>query len=189
MKKNFPYLSMLVAACCCFTETLYAQQLKVAVFDIDSMVHALPEYAIVDSLMEIYEGTIKADYQTLLDEYKKLDSVFKHTRDYPDEKYMKFLDSIDERIKQIQISLIYWQPMIEQKKKDRRRTFAEPLYQRVNAAFMKVINETKYDLILKPKDVELGSNLDNLFIPVAKELHLSSLPASLLQIGNKNFTI
>lgn len=185
MKKIFPYLFMLVVACCCFTETLYAQQLKVAVFDIDSMVHALPEYATVDSLMKIYEDTLKTNYQVLLDEYKKLDSIFRHTGDYKSQKYVEFLDSIGERSKQIQISLVYWQPMIEQKKKDRRRAFAEPLYQRVNAALKKVTNEKKYDLILKPKDVEFGGYVDNLFIVVARELHLPLLPANLLQIRNK----
>ena len=185
MRKFFPYLFMFLNACFCDTEKLYSQQLKVAVFDIDSMVYALPEYATVDSLMEIYEDTLKTNYQVLLDEYKKLDSIFRHTGDYKSEKYVEFLDSIGERSKQIQISLVYWQPMIEQKKKDRRRTFAEPLYQRVNAALKKVTNEKKYDLILKPKDVEFGSIVDNLFMAVARELNLSSLPAILLQIPNK----
>lgn len=161
----------------------YSQSLRIAVFDIDSMVHALPEYKVVDSLVMCYEiDTIPTDYKILQQELVRLDRFFLNYRDQSHDR--KFDDSIGALRQKIELSIIYWKQNSEHATNERKRRLAEPLYQKVNAAFKKIISEKHYDLILKSGSIEFGDNVDNLFIPVARKLKLASLPVSLLKIGN-----
>src|SRR5436190_24290134 len=51
---------------------------KAAVFDIDIMVQAMPEYRGIDSLVQLYErDTLGSEYQIYQSEYQRLDSTFK----------------------------------------------------------------------------------------------------------------
>ena len=62
-----------------FTQKAVAQtQLKVGVFDIDLMVQHMPDYKIVDSLVQVYNtDSLGAEYQIYQNEFQRLDSTFK----------------------------------------------------------------------------------------------------------------
>jgi Skp family chaperone for outer membrane proteins len=183
MKTTFLLISIF-AASFCYAQSPYAKQNKIAVFDIDLMVQALPEYAEVDSLVKIYEqDTLNPEYELLQNQYKQIEAYYLRdiNIDYAD---IKPIDSIGQRRTELAMKLIYWQSYAHQKDSIKKRTLADPLYQRVRTAFYKVISNKNYDVILKPNAIEFANNIDNLFIEVAKELGLSSLPIELMQIGD-----
>jgi Skp family chaperone for outer membrane proteins len=163
--------------CFLFLQHSYSQPPRIAVFDLDSMVHALPEFKAVDSLINLFADSAMAEYKALQSEYTKIDNML-----IGDIHDMRFMDSISKRRQQVAFSLIYWNNIIEQKTSDKIRTWSKPLYEKVNTAFKKVIENKSYDLILKPSLIEIGSTIENLFLDVARELHLRSLPNNLFYV-------
>jgi len=182
-------LISIFAASFCYAQSPYAKQNKIAVFDIDLMVQTLPEYAVVDSLVKIYEqDTLNPEYELLQNQYKQIEAYYLRdiNIDYAD---IKPIDSIGLRRTELAMKLIYWQSYAHQKDSIKKRTLADPLYQRVRTAFCKVISNKNYDVILKPNAIEFANNIDNLFIEVAKELGLSSLPIEFMQIGDTDLNV
>jgi len=185
MKKNF--FALLIIPAVLFTvEKTYSQQIKIGVFDIEYMVRAMPGYASVDSLVQIYDrDSLGAQYDNYLNKYKNLDSIYKadSLRATTDAKFKTQWDSTAAQRQQIALYLINWQQIAQYNEENKRRQLAAPLYQQVADAYKKVLAAKKYNLIFKPLAYEIGSNVDNLFISVAKELKLTSLPQELLQLG------
>src|SRR5487761_2165703 len=69
---------MLFTAMSVQAQTSSQPQLKIGVFDIDEMVQAMPGYAAVDSMVQIYQrDSLAAEYQFYNSEYRRLDSTFK----------------------------------------------------------------------------------------------------------------
>ncbi|HRH60194.1 MAG TPA: hypothetical protein PL045_06470, partial [Chitinophagaceae bacterium] len=101
---------------------------------------------------------------------------------FPHDK--NFWDSLSLIREKLTLNLIYWKEIVQQNKDTRRQVLSEPLYQKVRTAFKKVIQKNNYDLILKPGAIQFTNNIDNLFILVAKELNLTSLPDQLQRLGN-----
>jgi Skp family chaperone for outer membrane proteins len=161
----------------------YAQKLKIGVFDLDSMMHALPEYKAVDSLVSLFDDSTKIAYDILYNESVKIDSMFMHHPDYPDSNYMHFSDSIEKVSYKLKLSLIYWSDTAEKNRKDEIRRLSKPLYNKVNTAFERVIKNRNYNLILKPNCIVMCESFDNLFIDVARELKLTKLPDNLIHLS------
>lgn len=161
-----------------------AQQFKVAVFDLDAMVtYGMPQYAEVDSLLQIYQqDSLATEYTIYQNEYQRLDSTFK--ADSTAGKSKAVLDYTDGKRREMAMNLVYWQQIAQRKVEMKRGQLAQPLYTQVVNAYKKVLETKKYNLILKPQTYELGFPIDNLFISVAKELKLTSLPQELLQVGD-----
>jgi Skp family chaperone for outer membrane proteins len=176
--------SMLVLSAVMFAgEDVKAQQFKVAVFDIDYMVQAMPGYASVDSLLQIYQqDSLATEYNIYQSEYQRLDSTFK--ADSATGKSKAILDYTAGKRQEMAMNLVYWQQIAQRKSETKRGQLAQPLYVQVAGAYQKVLEIKKYNLILKPQTYEFGFPIDNLFISVAKELKLTSLPQELLQLGN-----
>lgn len=178
MKKFF----LVSFALCIFliaSQTLHAQTpaLKIGVFDIDMMVQALPEYRNVDSLTSNYEqDTLAAQYQEYQSEYQRLDSTYK--ADSAAKRPASVLDYSKNLRQQMAFNLIYWQQISQQKSNQYRGQLAQPLYQKVIAAYKKVVAANKYTLILKPNTYEVGgtTHLENLFPLVAKEMGVTIDP-------------
>lgn len=180
MKKMFVSL-LLIAALGGFVNKANAQ-MKVAVFDIDLMVRAMPGYATVDSLTQLYQrDSLGTEYQILNNEYHRLDSTYK--ADSLGKKSQAVLDYSANQRQQIGIKLVYWQQYAQQKSEVKTQTLAQPLYVKVVDAYKKVLTSHKYALILKPQTYEDGSQVDNLFISVAKELKMTELPQELIYLG------
>lgn len=160
-----------------------AQQFKAAVFDIDYMVRAMPGYTAVDSLVQIYNtDSLGAEYSIYENEYKRLDSTFK--ADSAAGKPKAVLDYTSGKRQEMAMNLVYWQQIAQQKSESKRGQLAQPLYVQVVNAYKKVLDTKKYSLILKPGAYEQGFAIDNLFITIAKELKLQSLPQELLYLGD-----
>jgi len=177
-------LSMLVLSAVMFAgKDVKAQQFKVAVFDIDYMVRAMPGYAEVDSLVQIYNtDSLGAEYSIYESEYKRLDSTFK--ADSAAGKPKAVLDYTAGKRQEMAMNLVYWQQIAQQKSENKRGQLAQPLYVQVVNAYKKVLDTKKYGIILKPGAYEQGFPIDNLFITIAKELKLASLPQELLYVGD-----
>ena len=158
---------------------VHAQQpaLKIGVFDLDLMVQAMPGYKIVDSLIQIYNtDSLGAEYEIYQNEFQRLDSTFK--ADSAARKSAAVLNYTSNQRKQVGMNLLYWQQIAQQKSDNKRGMLAQPLFLAVANAYKKVLAARKYTLILKPNTYELGSQVENVFPYVAKELNIQ-LPAEL----------
>ena len=177
MKKVFIAAICLTALCFGFktTNAQTAASFKVAVFDLDLMVKALPEYRGVDSLTQMYErDTLGAEYQIYLGEYQRLDSTWK--ADSAAKKPQTVLDYTRNQEMQMAYQLQYWQQIAQNKSDQYRGSLSGPLYQRVVVAYKKVLAVKKYTLILKPDSYEVGFPIENIFPLVAKEMNITLPP-------------
>src|SRR6476659_10475562 len=192
MKKVF--FSLLVLAAVLFgDEKVQAQQLKIGVFDIDVMVQVLPGYRAVDSLVQLYDrDSLSAEYDVYMSEYQRLDSTYKTDSALvaQGKKSKALLDYTTNERQKMAMNIGYWQQIAQNKYESKRGQLAQPLYEQVYNAYKKVLSQKKYALVLKPGAYEPGKprdnlfQVDNLFISIAKELKLTSLPQELLQFGS-----
>ena len=180
MKKVF--FSLLVVVAVLFAGKAGAQ-VKVGVFDIDYMVQAMPGYAKVDSMVQIYQrDSLGAEYQIMNSEFQRLDSTRK--ADSAAGKSKAVMDYTTNQLQQVYGKLVYWQQYAQQKTQQKTGLLAQPLYEQVVEAYKKVLAAKKYTIILKPQTYEAGFPIDNLFVSVAKELKLTELPQELLVLGD-----
>ena len=180
MKKMF-FSLLMIAAFGSLVNKANAQT-KVGVFDIDYMVQAMPGYTAVDSMVQIYQrDSIATEYQILNSEYRRLDSTLR--ADTIAKKPQAVLEYSNTQKQQIAYKLINWQQYAQQKSQEKTQVLAQPLYEQVVNAYKKVLAAKKYAIILKPQTYEQGTIADNLFITVAKELKMTSLPQELLYLG------
>lgn len=182
MKKfllSVSFLGMLVIGLSAQAQTPF----KVAVFDIDIMVQAMPGYRAVDSMVQIYErDSLAEEYAFYQSEYKKLDSTYK--ADSAANKSKAVLDYTKNQLQQMTMNLVYWQQIAQNKSDNKRGILSQSMYEQVVNAYKAVLAKKKYSLILKPQTYEAGFPIDNLFISVAKELKLTELPQQLLVLGD-----
>jgi hypothetical protein len=167
-------------------ENIKAQTLKVGVFDIDLMVQAMPDYHIVDSLMQIYaEDSLTTERQINEMEFARLDSQYKVDSALfaQGKKTKAMFDFTAAKRREVGLNLVYWQQISQNKSNNKRGQLAQPLYAVVIGAYKKILEKKKYTLILKPQTYEAGFDIDNIFLSVARELKLSELPQQLVGIG------
>lgn len=169
------------------TDDIKAQTIKVGVFDIDLMVQAMPGYRIVDSLVQIYErDSLGAEYDYNQSEYARLDTLYKTDSVLvaQGKKTQTMLDFTIKQRREVGLNIVYWQQIAQNKSNSKRGQLAQPLYAVVVEAYKKVLARKKYNLILKPQTYEAGFAIDNIFLSVARELQLTSLPQQLLGLGD-----
>jgi Skp family chaperone for outer membrane proteins len=181
-------LSLFVCfALICANQAATAQGFKVGVFDIGLMVQALPDYSKVDSLMQIYErDSLGAEYQYYQLEFARLDSIVRvDSAAVAQNKLTKGIyDRFVEDKRKMGLNLVYWQQIAQNKSNAKRNQYAQPLIAVVSSAYKKVLDRKKYTLVLKPETYEAGFAIDNIFIAVARELKMQSLPQELLFLGD-----
>jgi Skp family chaperone for outer membrane proteins len=168
-------------------ENVKAQSLKIGVFDIDLMVQAMPGYRIVDSLVQIYEtDSLAVELQYYQMEFQRLDSTYKADSALvaTGKKSKALLDFTIEERRKMGLNLVYWQQIAQNKSNNKRSQVAQPLYEAVANVYKKILARKKYSLILKPQTYEAGFPIDNIFISVAKELKLTTLPQELIYAGD-----
>lgn len=183
MKKALLALFCFTALCFGFKSNAQTSPVKIGVFDLDVMVQALPEYRVADSLTQIYErDTLGTEYQLYMSEYQRLDSTWKS--DSAAKKPQTVLDYTAGQRDQMRMNLVYWQQIGQQKSNNYRGQLLQPAYQRILAAYKKVLAAKKYDIILKPDSYELGTKAENLFPLVAKEMGVT-LPQGLMGDPNQ----
>jgi Skp family chaperone for outer membrane proteins len=156
--------------------------LKIGVFDIEIMMQVMPGYRGVDSLVQSFErDSLAAEYQFYQSEYQRLDSTYK--LDSAANKAKTILDMEKQQRQQVAMNLVYWQQIAQNKSDQKRAVLAQPLYEKVVTAYKKVLDVKKYTLILKPNTFEAGTQVENIFELVAKELKIP-LPRELGGMGN-----
>ncbi|MFT4153873.1 OmpH family outer membrane protein [Parafilimonas sp.] len=178
MKKVLMAAALFTALCFGFNK-LNAQTpagSKVGWFDIEIMLQVMPEYRVADSLTQIYQrDTLGAEYQVYMSEYQRLDSTLK--ADSAKGSVSKtVMDYNNQQKQQIYMQLIYWQQISQQKAQAYQQQLLAPTYRKILAAYKRVLAVKKYDLILKPDAVEVGSKVENVFPFVAKELGVTLPP-------------
>ncbi len=172
---------LLAVAGSVFASKADAQQSKVGVFDIDIMVQAMPGYRGIDSLLQLYQrDSLTADYDFAVKEYNRLDSTYKS--DSAAKKAASVLNYIKGQRTEFASTIIYWQQISQQKGDAKRQELSGPLYQRILPAYEKVLKANNYLVVLKPGSYEIGSNVDNVFEKVARELKIT-LPEQLRSQG------
>ena len=186
MKKNLTTVVILAALLISgsYSNAQAPATFKVAVFDLDIMMRALPEYRAVDSMVQIYQrDTLGAEYDLYMSEYQRLDSTFK--ADSALKKSATVLEYTKNQRQQIGYNLVYWQQISQNKSNQYQAQLSQPLYQRVVTAYKKIIAARKYNLVLKPGSYEVGTPIENLFPLVAKEMKVT-LPPELMVDPNKD---
>lgn len=186
MKKLFFGL-LTVAALFLTGTTTHAQTIKVGVFDIDVMVTAMPAYREVDSLLSIYEkDSLGGEYEVYVSEYQRLDSTLKFI-DTPGVKAGTVKDlkmkMDNDRKTQLAGILVNWRQVAQQKYNIKKGNLSQKLYDQVGASYEKILKAKNYAMVLKPNTYEYGFKIDNLFITVAKDLKLTTLPQELILLG------
>ena len=177
------FFSLLMIAALGSVANKAAAQMKVGVFDMDYMVQAMPGYAGVDSLVQIYQrDSLATEYQILNSEYHRLDSTL-HA-DSLAKKSSPVLEYSNTQKQAVAYKLINWQQYAQQKSQEKTQILAQPLYEQVVNAYKKFLSTHKYVMILKPQTYEQGFAIDNIFIGVAKELKLTQLPQELIYLGD-----
>jgi Skp family chaperone for outer membrane proteins len=183
MKKVLIAVVALVGLLISTNEVKAQGQVKIGFFDLETMVTAMPGYRAVDSMLQIYErDSLTTEYDFYQSEFKRLDSTFKS--DSIAGKAKNVLDLIQKQRSEVAINLIYWQQISQQKIENKRNTLAGPMVQQVFGAYQKVLQKGNYTFVLNPQALESvslrmgASKVENLFIPVAKELKID-LPAEL----------
>ena len=171
-------LSVLVLTGLFFSTAVVQAQttpMKVGVFDLDLMVQNMPGYRAVDSLVKQYEvDSLGAEYEIYQSEYHRLDSTYKSDSTRGVSKAL--LDYTFGQKQQMAFNLVYWQQIAQNKSDAKRGQLAQPMYEKVVVAYKKILDTKKYTLILKPQSYEMGTQLDNIFQLVAKELNVPLPP-------------
>jgi len=186
MKKRF-YVAFATFVLLFSIHPLHAQQVKVGVFDIDLMVQAMPGYRQVDSMVQIYEkDSLAAEYEIYQSEYIRLDSTYKKDSALfaAGKKSKQLLDYTAEQRQKMGLNIVYWQQLSQNKLNLKRNELARPLYEQVGLAYKRVLDKKKYTIVLKPQTYEFGFRIENIFVSVAKELKLTSLPREILSLGD-----
>lgn len=177
---------LLTVAGLLFAGNQASAQMKVAVFDIDEMVQAMPGYRVVDSLLRQYQtDSLATEQQYYYSEYQRLDSILKldSAAVKAGTKQASVLDFENKQKQQMMVYLVNWQQYSQQKLGQKQAQLAQGLYEQVGASYQKILKAKGYTLILKPGAFELGSKVDNLFITIAKDLKLTELPQEILMLG------
>ncbi len=144
---------------------------KIGVFDIDAAVNNMPGYRRVDSLLGLYQqDSLRGEYDFAVKEYNRLDSNYK--ADSAAKKSATVLNYQKDQRSQVATTIVYWQQIAQRKMDEKRQELASPLYERVLGAYQKVLQANKYLVVLKPGAYELGSNVDNVFEKVFREMKL-----------------
>jgi Skp family chaperone for outer membrane proteins len=185
--KKFLFVFSMCVALISGTNSANAQTFKVGVFDIDLMVQAMPQYHIVDSMVQQYEiDSLGAEYTYNQLEFARLDSTYKSDSALAAQgkKSQALVNFTMEKRRETGMKIVYWQQYAQNKSNNKRGQLAQPLYAQVINAYKAVLARKKYDLILKPQTYEAGFSIDNIFISVARELKLAGLPQELLGMGD-----
>lgn len=175
MNLKIPAIAFICLSCQAFSQT---SSFKVGVFDIDIMVQVMPAYrSSVDSMLQVYaKDSLAQEYDFYQQEYARADSIYK--TDSVLNKPKSILDIKDRQRQELAFDIINFQQIAEQRIAIKRAWLARPLYDKVMAAYKRVMETQQYNLILKPDSYEMFSHVDNVFVRVARELNVG-LPKEL----------
>ncbi|HTN36394.1 MAG TPA: OmpH family outer membrane protein [Arachidicoccus sp.] len=145
--------------------------LKVGVFDMDIIVARLPEYKNVQAKLEEYQrDSLGTKRDELEFQYNRLDSMYK--ADSLAKKPKSVLDYSNKQRQQFAWQLYNWQNIVQNASRQKFSELSQPLYEKVNKAYLDAVKAAKVTLVIKPDAVMFVDDkvVVNLFEPVAKTL-------------------
>lgn len=154
-----------------FSNSTKAQQLKIGVFDEESVLGLFPDIQKVQTALDQYQqDSLRGEYEYTVSEFKRLDSTFK--------KDSATLAPSVKALMQKDITTNYskianWQQYSQQMLQNKQNQLLQPYLEKVYAAFQEIVAEQKYTWVLK-KDACIipGGLADNISIKVAQKLKL-----------------
>ena len=154
-----------------FSNSTKAQQIKIGVFDEESVLGLFPDIQKVQTALDQYaQDSLRTEYDYELSEFKRKDSVYK--------KDSATMPGGVRAIMQKEIAAHYnkivnWQQYQQQMLQAKQNQLLQPYLEKVYAAFQEIVAEQKYTWVLK-KDACIipGGLADNISIKVAQKLKL-----------------
>lgn len=151
-------------------------QIKIGVFDDQSILSLMPGIQKVDTLLQKYgKDSLQTSYDEILTDYQYKDSVFKRdSATMPASvKKVQLLD-----LNKIRYQLANWQQTSNEKMQAKQQELLKPYLEKIYAALQIVIKEQKYTYIFKPENLVFAEKSDEvplrviqkLGIPVPKEI-------------------
>ena len=156
MRKIF-FLVFVLTAVSFIPEKAQAQQGKIGVFDLDIMVQAMPGYANVDSLLQIYQrDSLTAEYDVYTSEYQRLDSTYKSDSALvaQGKKSKAILDYTTNERQKMAMNIAYWQQIAQNKYESKRGQLAQPCAGQFPAA------QSAEGALPPPQNLDIGGRLD-----------------------------
>ena len=162
-----------------FSNSTKAQQIKIGVFDEESVLGLFPDIQKVQTQLDQYaQDSLRTEYDYELSEFKRKDSVYKK-----DSATMPggVRAIMQKEIAQHYNKIVNWQQYQQQMLQLKQNQLLQPYLEKVYAAFQEIVTEQKYTWVLK-KDACIvpGGLADNISIKVALKLKLT-LPKEVLE--------
>lgn len=152
-----------------FANNLQAQQIKIGVFDEETILQLMPGIQKIDSLLQIYLKDslgVERDYD--LTQYQRKDSAFKK-----DSATMpaKAREMMKKEINELGYKLVNWNQYQQQMLQNKQAELLAPTMQKVYDALRDIIANEKYTHVFKSDAFFAPPSLsDNLVIKVAQKL-------------------
>jgi Skp family chaperone for outer membrane proteins len=152
-----------------FANNLQAQQIKIGVFDEETILQLMPGIQKIDSLLQIYLKDslgVERDYD--LTQYQRKDSAFKK-----DSATMpaKAREMMKKEINELGYKLVNWNQYQQQMLQNKQAELLAPTMQKVYDALRDIITNEKYTHVFKSDAFFAPPSLsDNLVVKVAQKL-------------------
>ena len=161
-----------------FSNNTKAQQLKIGVFDEESVLGLFPDIQKVQTALDQYaQDSLRGEYDYTLSEFKRQDSTFKKDSATmaPSVKALMQKDIATNYSK-----IVNWQQYQQQMLQTKQSQLLEPYLKKIYTALQEVVAEQKYTWVLKKDACVIPGGLgDNISIKVAQKLKLP-LPQDLI---------
>jgi Skp family chaperone for outer membrane proteins len=151
-------------------------QIKIGVFDDQSILALMPGIQKVDTALQMYgRDSLQSSYDELLADFQYKDSVYRRdSATMPASvKKVQLLD-----LNKVRYQLANWQTTSNEKMQAKQQELLKPFLEKIYAALQEVIKEQKYSYIFKPDNLVFAEKSDEvplrviqkLKIPVPKEI-------------------
>lgn len=158
-----------------FAVTMFSAnaQIKIGVFDENSVLGLFPDIAKIDSILNAYsQDSLQNEYEYLLSDLKYKDSVFKADSAKMSPSRVKIMTDDINRLK---YQLVNWQQYQEQAYQAKQGQLLRPYQEKIFAALREVVQEQKYTHVFQGNAFSPYTPpplADNLSIKVAQKLKL-----------------
>jgi Skp family chaperone for outer membrane proteins len=158
-----------------FAVTMFSAnaQIKIGVFDENSVLGLFPDIAKIDSILNAYaQDSLQNEYEYLLSDLKYKDSVFKADSAKMSPSRVKIMTDDINRLK---YQLVNWQQYQEQAYQNKQGQLLRPYQEKIFAALREVVQEQKYTHVFQGNAFSPYTPpplADNLSIKVAQKLKL-----------------
>ncbi|MDE3235033.1 MAG: OmpH family outer membrane protein [Bacteroidota bacterium] len=146
-------MKKILAVCLAITSVLVfanntKAQVKIGLFDRETVLGLMPGIQKVDSLIQKYvQDSLKTEYDYELDEFKRIDSMYKKDSATmnPSKKQI-----VQKELSQHFYKIQNWQQYQNQMVQQKQSELLKPYLEKIGEAFQAVVTEQKYTHVFKP---------------------------------------